>query len=115
MRFRVLGSLRVEAGSVVVPVTSPRQRAVLAVLLLHANCNVSAAGLIWQVWGGRYPASADGLVHTYIWRLRRLLAGYEAAGGQPTHLVALRAYVTSIAEFNEAGPAIGAAFIASPV
>src|SRR5262249_28184621 len=81
--FVVLGSLRVEAGGVVVPVTSPRQRAVLAVLLVHANRSVSAAGLIGQVWGERCPASAGGLVHTYIWRLRRLFAAHEPAAGRP--------------------------------
>jgi enamine deaminase RidA (YjgF/YER057c/UK114 family) len=42
--------------------------------------------------------------------LTNLVAVLKAAGGQPTHLVALRAYVTSIAEFNEAGPAIGKAW-----
>src|SRR5262244_3022951 len=83
LRFRVLGSLRVEAGSIVVPVTSPRQRAVLAVLLRHANRSVSAAGLIDQVWGEGRPASAGGLVHTYIWQLRRLLAAHEPAAGRP--------------------------------
>jgi enamine deaminase RidA (YjgF/YER057c/UK114 family) len=46
------------------------------------------------------------------WRLAltNLVTVLKAAGGQPTHLVALRAYVTDIAEFNEAGPAIGAAW-----
>src|SRR5262249_18250494 len=83
VRFRVLGSLRVEAGTIVVPVTSPRQRAVLAVLLLHANRSVAAAGLIGQVWGEVPPDSANGLVHTYIWQLRRLLAAHEHAAGQP--------------------------------
>ena len=34
----------------------------------------------------------------------------KAAGGQPEHLVALRAYVTDIAEFNAAGAAVGAAW-----
>jgi len=45
------------------------------------------------------------------WRiaLTNLVTVLKAAGGEPTHLVALRAYVTNIAEFNEAGPAIGAA------
>jgi len=66
----------------VVPVTSPRQRAVLAVLLLHADHTVTAAGLIGQVWGERCPASARSLVHTYVWQLRRLLAACEPAGGQ---------------------------------
>jgi enamine deaminase RidA (YjgF/YER057c/UK114 family) len=46
------------------------------------------------------------------WRvaLENLVAVVKAAGGQPAHLVALRAYVTDIAEFNAAGPAIGAAW-----
>src|SRR5215471_5876720 len=82
LRFRVLGSLRVEAGSTLVPVTSPRQRAVLAVLLLHANHTVSVAGLIGQVWGEQHPPSARRLVHTYIWQLRQLLMEYEPPGGQ---------------------------------
>ena len=64
----------------VLPVTSPKQRAVLAVLLLHANRSVSAAGLAGQVWGESGPATAHSLVQTYIWRLRRLLAAHEPAG-----------------------------------
>ena len=98
MRFCVLGPLRVEAGSTVLPVTSPRQRAVLAVLLLHANRSVSAAGLIGQVWGDRYPASAPSLVHTYIWQLRRLLAGHEPGGGQPRITRQPGGYLLRVAE-----------------
>ena len=46
------------------------------------------------------------------WRvaLANVVAVLKAAGGQPQHLVALRAYVTDIAEFNAAGAAIGAAW-----
>src|SRR5262245_37540936 len=98
LRFRVLGSLRVEAGSIVVPVTSPRQRAVLAVLLLHANRTVSAAGLIDQVWGEGHPASAGGLVHTYIWQLRRLLAAHEPAAGRPRITREPGGYLLRVAE-----------------
>jgi len=42
--------------------------------------------------------------------LTNLVAVLKAAGGKPEHLVALRAYVTDIAEFNAAGAAIGAAW-----
>jgi len=42
--------------------------------------------------------------------LANVAAVLKAAGGEPANLVALRAYVTDIAEFNEAGPAIGAAW-----
>ena len=42
--------------------------------------------------------------------LGNLVTVLKAAGGRPEHLVALRAYVTDIAEFNAAGAAIGAAW-----
>jgi len=42
--------------------------------------------------------------------LKNLVTVLKAAGGEPTHLVALRAYVTDIAEFNAAGAAIGTAW-----
>jgi enamine deaminase RidA (YjgF/YER057c/UK114 family) len=46
------------------------------------------------------------------WRiaLSNLVTVLKAAGGQPQHLVALRAYVTDIAEFNASGAAVGAAW-----
>jgi enamine deaminase RidA (YjgF/YER057c/UK114 family) len=46
------------------------------------------------------------------WRvaLGNVVAVLKAAGGEPGHLVMLRAYVTDIAEFNRAGAAIGAAW-----
>ncbi|MFP6747875.1 MAG: RidA family protein [Alphaproteobacteria bacterium] len=34
----------------------------------------------------------------------------RAAGGEPEHLVMLRAYVTDVDAFNAAGPAVGAAW-----
>ncbi|HYC63644.1 MAG TPA: RidA family protein [Reyranellaceae bacterium] len=40
--------------------------------------------------------------------LANVAAVLKAAGGEPGNLVALRAYVTDIKEFNEAGPAIAA-------
>ena len=42
-----------------------------------------------------------------------VVAVLKAAGGEPRHLVALRAYVTDIAEFNAAGKAIGEAWAAT--
>src|SRR4029453_711253 len=55
------------------------------------------------------PAGTDAGTQWKV-ALSNVVAVLKAAGGQPTHLVALRAYVTDIAEFTEAGPAIGAAW-----
>ena len=64
---------------------------------------------------GREPAQSQipaGTDAGTQWRiaLTNLVTVLKAAGGQPAHLVALRAYVTDIAEFNAAGAAIGAAW-----
>ncbi len=64
---------------------------------------------------GREPGQAHIPVGTDAgaqWKvaLGNLVAVLKAAGGKPEHLVALRAYVTDIAEFNAAGTAIGAAW-----
>ncbi len=45
--------------------------------------------------------------------LANVVAVVRAAGGEPTNLVALRVYVTRIADFNESGPAIGKSWMES--
>ena len=72
--------------------------------------SVRIAGQIGREPGQSHiPAGTDAGTQ---WRvaLTNLVTVLKAAGGQPTHLVALRAYVTDIAEFNAAGAAIGAAW-----
>lgn len=73
MELGALGPLRVVVAGRQVPVDAGRQRAVLAILILRANRLVSIANLIDGIWGDHPPASARDLVHTYIWRVRRLL------------------------------------------
>jgi len=58
------------------------------------------------------PAGTDAGTQWKV-ALENVVTVLKAAGGQPTHLVALRAYVTDIAEFNAAGAAIGAAWAAT--
>ena len=55
------------------------------------------------------PAGTDAGMQWKV-ALTNVVTVLKAAGGQPTQLVALRAYVTDIAEFNAAGAAIGAAW-----
>lgn len=45
--------------------------------------------------------------------LANVAAVVRAAGGEPQHIVSLRAYVTDVAEFNAGGVAIGQAWRAS--
>ena len=50
-----------------------KQRALLAVLLLHANELVSTSRLVEAVWGERPPATAEKLVQGYVHALRKRL------------------------------------------
>lgn len=75
VEFRVLGPLEVEHDSGLVPLGGPKERAALAVLVLGAGQVVSAESLIDAVWGENPPRTAGKTLQTYIFRLRRSLAG----------------------------------------
>jgi len=73
MEFRILGliDVRNEAGAVALGGKKPR--AVLAVLLLHANEPVSAERLALALWGEDAPGGAVKTVQVHVSRLRRAL------------------------------------------
>ena len=71
--FRILGPLEVLRSGRPVPLGGPRQRAVLALLLLQANRVVSVDRLVEDVWAGRAPESSIATLQTYVFHLRRAL------------------------------------------
>ena len=73
MQFRVLGPLEVDAGDGPLPLGGPKQRAVLANLLVRANQVVPADVLIDEVWGDEPPGQARNTLQTYVSNLRRSL------------------------------------------
>ncbi|GIJ61824.1 AfsR/SARP family transcriptional regulator [Virgisporangium aurantiacum] len=73
--FRVLGPLEVHYGDSRLEIGTPKQRTVLAMLLLHANQAVTPARLVNELWPEHAPNSAHANVTTYLSRLRRVLAG----------------------------------------
>lgn len=60
-----------------VSLVGSKQRALLALLLLHANETLSTDRLIDELWGERPPASAAKSVQVHVSRLRKALAGEE--------------------------------------
>ncbi|GAA3200001.1 BTAD domain-containing putative transcriptional regulator [Dactylosporangium siamense] len=73
MQFLILGALEVRSPEARVQISAPKQRAVLATLLLGANNEVPVGRLIRYVWDGRPPATAQTTLQSYIYRLRQLL------------------------------------------
>jgi DNA-binding SARP family transcriptional activator len=73
MQFFILGSLEVGAHESRIQITAPKQRAVLAALLLGANNEVPIDQLIRYAWDSRPPATAQTTLQSYIYRLRQLL------------------------------------------
>jgi DNA-binding SARP family transcriptional activator len=73
LRYSVLGPVRAWLGGVELRLGPPRQRAVLAMLLLNANRVVTLDAIADGVWGEAIPVTAVNVVHTYISRLRRIL------------------------------------------
>ncbi|NRQ37249.1 tetratricopeptide repeat protein, partial [Nonomuraea sp. NN258] len=73
MEFAILGTVRITGPEGRVQL-SGKQRAVVAVLLLHANTTMSRERLIEAIWDDP-PRSAPANVHTYVHQVRRALAG----------------------------------------
>ncbi|MEO3817447.1 BTAD domain-containing putative transcriptional regulator [Plantactinospora sp. B24E8] len=78
MRFEILGPLQVSGGETAV--TANRDRAVLALLLLHARQMVPVDALVDAVWDTEPPATARGQLQTCVSRLRRSLAAVALPG-----------------------------------
>jgi DNA-binding SARP family transcriptional activator len=83
MEFGLLGPLSViERGSDRTP-TAPKQRQMLAVLLLNANHVVSMEQFAYELWEHNPPSSAVAAIYTYIMQLRRTLHDRTADDGTP--------------------------------
>ncbi|MEU7746790.1 AfsR/SARP family transcriptional regulator [Nonomuraea sp. NPDC049158] len=85
VRFGVLGPLRAEVGGRPAGLGGPRQRAVLALLLIARGRSVSAERILSDVWEGSRPPSLTTL-HGYVADLRRTLEP-ERAPGAPARLL----------------------------
>jgi DNA-binding SARP family transcriptional activator len=82
MEFRALGPLEVRRSGQVLELRGSKRRAVLAVLLLHANEVVRADRLIDEVWGDAPPANAAAALQNHVSRLRKGL-GAEVVVTKP--------------------------------
>jgi DNA-binding SARP family transcriptional activator/DNA-binding beta-propeller fold protein YncE len=87
MEFRILGRLEVESNGQPVELGGARQRALLAVLLLHANTVVSRDRLIESVWGEQPPDTAPTALQVYVSGLRKKLGPDRIVTRTPGYLL----------------------------
>ena len=90
--FRILGPLEVWHDGRLVSVTGGKQRAILAVLLLHAGEVVSTDRLIDALWGDEPPEAGATALRVRLSQLRKALgdAGELIVTRPPGYVVALQ-------------------------
>ena len=72
--FGVLGPLQMTVDGTPVALGTPKQRAVLAMLVINRNRPVGSESLITAAWEQWPPAEARASLHSYVSNLRRLLS-----------------------------------------
>jgi YVTN family beta-propeller protein len=79
VEFRILGPLEVTSRGERLPLGGPNQRALLALLILHANESVRRERLIDEIWGEAPPRTAAVSLNGYVSKLRKLLTNGSGA------------------------------------
>ena len=100
VQFRVLGPLEVDAGDGPIPLGGPKQRAVLANLLIRANQVVPADVLIDDVWGEETPEKARHILQTYVSNLRKSLGDGRLEGRPSGYLLVVEPFELDAARFD---------------
>ncbi|MEU0220827.1 BTAD domain-containing putative transcriptional regulator [Streptomyces sp. NPDC006265] len=88
MEFKVLGPLDVVNGGRSLPLGGVKQRAVLGLLLLHANQVVATSQLLEALWPeDARPVTARKMVQNAVWGLRALLESGDGEGHEAPRLL----------------------------
>lgn len=75
LEFGLLGPLEMSVDGELVALGTPKQRAVLAMLLMNRNNPVGVDRLITALWDESPPSGARASIHSYVSNLRKLLVG----------------------------------------
>jgi basic membrane lipoprotein Med (substrate-binding protein (PBP1-ABC) superfamily)/DNA-binding SARP family transcriptional activator/class 3 adenylate cyclase len=100
MHFRVLGTLEVDGRGGPIPLGGPRQRAVLAHLLIRANELVPAETLVDEIWGDAPPETARNTIQTYVSRLRIALGHDRIRTHAPGYSLRVDAFELDAVRFD---------------
>jgi YVTN family beta-propeller protein len=99
--FAILGPVAVRRDGHDVPLGGPKQRALLALLLLDANRAVSRDRLIDGLWGERPPRSASHTLDDYVSRLRKALGPDRLTRRPPGYVVRVEPLELDLDRFTQ--------------
>jgi DNA-binding SARP family transcriptional activator len=83
IEFRILGPLEAHRDGCAIPLGGPKQRALLAYLLLRANQSVSTDELVDSLWPNQDAESARQALRVAVSRLRSSLNGEASLATRP--------------------------------
>jgi DNA-binding SARP family transcriptional activator/class 3 adenylate cyclase len=92
MEFRILGPLEVLDAGQRIPLPGKKQRALLALLLVHSGETLATDRLIDELWGERPPTTAAKAVQVHVSRLRKALAADRSGGADAVVLTREHGY-----------------------
>jgi WD40 repeat protein/DNA-binding SARP family transcriptional activator len=102
VQVHALGPLRVTRDGDEVPVGGPRQRRLLAVLLVHSGAVVSVDRIAEAVFAGDPTPSAPTTLRSYVARLRKVIGDRAVITRPPGYQLVLTAEAVDVVSF-EAG------------
>ena len=100
MEFRILGPLEVLDDGRQVDLGGPKQRALLAILLLHANEVVSTDRLMDALWEDEAPETSRKALQVYVSQLRKVLGKERLHTRAPGYRVRVEPDELDLARFQ---------------
>jgi DNA-binding SARP family transcriptional activator len=100
MRYGILGPLEVSDDGRAIELTGPRQRALLAILLLSANRVVSSDALVDALWEGDAPATAAKGLQVHVSQLRKLIGKERLRTKAPGYVLLVEPDELDLARFE---------------
>jgi DNA-binding SARP family transcriptional activator len=101
MEFRILGPLEVVDGDRQVAIAGSKQRALLAILLLHSNAVVSRDRLIDELWGESPPDTASTALQVHVSQLRKSLGRDVIVTRTPGYMIRVEAGELDLQRFEQ--------------
>jgi YVTN family beta-propeller protein len=98
--FSLLGPLQIVDEGREIPLGAPKQRALLALLLLRHGESVAVDSLAEQLWAGEPPATATKAVRVYVGELRKALGADVIVTWGGGYAIPLESHETDVERFQ---------------